>query len=213
MPRTPITNPDDMPVIFSPRDKETKVKCTKAEIEMRRIEVARRRLCGQTISMIADGLGYSEATIKNDIDAVQQSNIQIVKNFDQDSFVCESLEIYRKVEQEAFSQLYEVPDGDVRKSKFLKDIRDSRKASIELLQDSGLVRKEPKKIDVAISVDVLDKWSNEQRTLVSSAILDAAIIGEVEEEYVPFDPYAEVKKREEEIDLDSIAEFMDDEDE
>ena len=208
MSRTPITNPDDVPVIFSPRDKESKVKCTKSEMEMRRIEVSRRRLCGQTISMIAEGLGYSDATIRNDIDAIQESNIQIVKNFDQDGFVCESLEVFRKVEQEAFSQLYEVPDGDVRKSKFLKDIRDSRKASIELLQESGLVRKEPKKIDVAISVDVLNSWSSEQRTLVSSAILDAAIIGDVEEEHVPFDPYADVKKKSQEINLEEIAEFV-----
>ena len=116
MPRTPITNPDDVPVIFSPRDKDTKVKCTKSEMEMRRIEVARRRLCGEPISLIAQGLGYSEATIKNDIDAIQESNIQVVRNFDQEGFVCESLEVFRKVEQEAFSQLYEVPDGDVRKS-------------------------------------------------------------------------------------------------
>lgn len=213
MARTPITSPDDVPVIFSPRDKETKVKCTKAEIEMRRVEVARRRLCGQTLSMIAEGLGYSEATIKNDIEAIQESNIQIIQNFSQEEFVCESLEVFKKVEQEAFSQLYEVPDGDVRKSKFLKDIRDSRKASIELLQDSGLVRTEPKKIDVAVSVDVLNHWSSEQRTLVSSAILDAAIIGEVEEEYVPFDPYADAKKKAEEIDLDAIAQFSEPEDE
>lgn len=210
MPRTPITNPDDVPVLFSPRDKENKVKCTKAEMEMRRIEVARRRLCGQSISIIAEGLGYSEATIKNDIDAVQESNIQVIKNFDQAEFVCESLEVFKRVEQEAFTQLYEVPDGDMRKSKFLKDIRDSRKASIDLLQDSGLVRTEPKKIDVAVSVDVLNSWSSEQRTMVSSAILDAAIIGEVEEEHVPFDPYADAKKKAQELDLEDIAEFSDD---
>ena len=93
----------------------------------------------------------------------------------------------------------------------MKDIRDSRKASIELLQESGLVRKEPKKIDVAVSVDVLNSWSQEQRTLVSSAILDAAIIGEIEEEHVPFDPYADVKNRAKDIDLEEIADFVEDE--
>lgn len=208
MARTPITSPDDIPVIFSPRDKDNKVKCTKAEIEMRRLEVSRRRMCGQPISKIADELGYSATTIKNDIDALRESKLQIIKNFEQDEFVCESLDIFKKVEEEAFYQLYSVPDGDVRKSKFLKDIRDSRKAAIELLQDSGLVRTEPKKIDVAVSIDVLNEWSHEQRTLVSEAILDAAIISEPEKEYVPFDPYADAKKKVENIKMQEVAEFI-----
>ena len=208
MARSPITNPDDIPVIFSPRDKDNKVKCTKAEMEMRRLEVSRRRMCGQPLYKIAEELGYSVATIKNDIDAVRESKLQIIKNFEQDAFVCESLEVFKKVEQEAFYQLYSVPDGDVRKSKFLKDIRDSRKASIDLLQDSGLVRTEPKKIDVAISIDVLKEWSHEQKNLISEAILDAAIIGEVEKEFVPFDPYADAKKKIETMKMKDVAEFI-----
>jgi hypothetical protein len=209
MPRQPITDVNDIPEIFSPRDKESKVKCTQAEMEMRRLEVSRRRLCGQPLHQIANELGYSVVTISKDIAAIQESNIQLIQNFEQEDFISESLEVYKKVEREAFTQLYEVPDGDVRKSKFLKDIRDTRKATIELLQDSGLVRKEPKKIDVDISIDVLNHWTSEQKTLVCDAILDAAVIGPVEEDEALFDPYADALKQAQNV--EGAAEFIEQE--
>lgn len=209
MPRQPITDVNDIPEIFPPRDKESKVKCTQAEMEMRRLEVSRRRLCGEPIHQIANELGYSIVTISKDIAAIHESNIQLIQNFEQEDFISESLEVYKRVEREAFMQLYEVPDGDVRKSKFLKDIRDTRKATIELLQDSGLVRKEPKKIDVDISIDVLNHWTAAQKTLVCDAILDAAVIGSVEEDEEPFDPYADALQKSQ--DVEGAAEFIEQE--
>jgi len=209
MPRKPITDPTEVPTLFEPRERSPKSKCTQEEMEMRRLEVARRRLQGQSVSNIARDLNYSPATIRNDIEALQDANVKYITGFNQVDFVGESLNVYRSLESEAFRQIDSVPIGDSRRSKFIKDARDSRSAMVKLLQESGLLHREAQKLDVAVSVAVLDNWSIQQREMVAASILDAAIVGpeEILEEAV--DPYEEAKKKFEHIDINSVAEFAD----
>ena len=209
MPRTPITDENDIPTLFEGREQGGN-RCTNSEIELRRLEVIGRRLRGETITQIARDLGFTPVTIKNDIDAISSLNLQYVSDFNQADFVGDTLEVYRELEKEAFTQLGAVPRGDSRKAKFMKDIRDNRKAMIEILQESGLLHKEPKKVDIAVSMEVLKHWSPEQRSIIAGSIIDAAIIeGEVVEEE-KLSVYERAKQQAESIDIDAIAEFSDD---
>ena len=166
MPRKPITDPTEVPTLFEPRERSPKSKCTQEEMEMRRLEVARRRLQGQSVSNIARDLNYSPATIRNDIEALQDANVKYITGFNQVDFVGESLNVYRSLESEAFRQIDSVPIGDSRRSKFIKDARDSRSAMVKLLGPEE--------------------------------ILEEAV-----------DPYEEAKKKFEHIDINSVAEFAD----
>jgi len=210
MPRTPITDESNVPTLFGGRERGNKTKCTNSEIELRRLEVVSRRLQGETITHIAKELGFSPVTIKNDIDAISSLNLQYVSDFSQSDFVGETLEVYRELEKLAFAQLNAVPRGDSRKAKFMQDIRSNRKAMIEILQDSGLLHKEPKKVDIAVSMEVLKQWSPEQKSLIAGSIIDAAMIeGEIITTEEP-DQYAQARAAADDIDIDEIAEFSDD---
>ena len=211
MPRIPITDENNIPVLFEGRERGGKTKCTNAEIELRRLEVVGRRLRGETITSIARELGFSPVTIKSDIDAVATLNLQYVTDFSQTDFVGETLEVYKQLEKKAFAQLDAVPRGDSRKAKFMQDIRSNRKAMIEILQESGLLHKEPKKVDIAVSMDVLNQWSTAQKDLIAGSILDAAILEGAVLEEKPLSVYDRVKRdNAKDIDIDDIAEFSDD---
>ena len=72
MTRTPITDPDDLEDIDEDGNNARKMMMSPEEvIEIRRMEVIRRRLRGQTAGTIARALNVSENTIYNDIKAIK----------------------------------------------------------------------------------------------------------------------------------------------
>ena len=211
MPRRPITSEDDIPTLFESSNRPKNHKCTDAEIELRRLEVARQRLRGKSISEIARDMSYSEVTIKNDLDAVYEARKEYLFNFSQVDFVNESLSVFQELERRAFNQMDHIPAGDSRHSKFLNDIRNTRQNMIGLLQDAGLVRKEAPEVKVNVTMEVLKNWSPQQVDLVAESILDAAIIAEEEEVEEERDMYAEAKAVAENINEDELADFLDEE--
>ena len=205
MARTPVTSTDD------PEEGATKkslVVNTERSVELRRIEVIRRRLRGETITTIADALGCSVGTINNDIKAIRDSNAELVSQFSQKDYVGETLQTFQKIEEEAWRQVFALDVGDSRKAKFLDSIRATRKEAIKLLQNSGLLHKEAEKVEVQVTSEVINTWSTDQKMLVADALVEAAIIDvEVIEEEEEFDS---LPPRNDDLQLDDIAEFLDD---
>ena len=205
MARTPVKSSDD------PEDSSTKntlVVNTEKAVELRRIEVIRRRLRGETITSISDALGCSVGTINNDIKAIREANNASVVSFNQEDYVGETLQTFKKIEEEAWRQVFALDVGDSRKAKFLDSIRATRKEAIKLLQSSGLLHKEAQKVEVQVTSEVINNWSSDQKMLVADAVLEAAIIDvsieEVEEEFNSLPP------KDLDLQLEDIAEFLDD---
>ena len=205
MARTPITSLEDLekePI------KKSLILNTDKVVELRRIDIIRRRLRGETIAVIADSLGCSVSTINNDIKAIRESNQSWVKEFDQGSYIGDTLQTFKKIEEEAWFQVFSLDIGDSRKAKFLDSIRATRKEAIKLLQSSGLLHKEAQKVEVQISANVIDNWSSDQKMLVADALVEAAII-DVEHEPV-VEEFNSLPLKSESLELDDIAEFLDD---
>jgi len=204
MARTPVKSSDD------PEDslnKNTLAVNTEKAVELRRIEVIRRRLRGETITTIADVLGCSVGTINNDIKAIRSANNASVVSFDQEDYVGETLQLFKKIEEEAWRQVFALDVGDSRKAKFLDAIRSTRKEAIKLLQSSGLLHKEAQKVEVQVTSEVINSWSSDQKMLVADALVEAAIIDidveEAEEEFNSLPP------KDLDLQLEDIAEFLD----
>ena len=204
MTRTPVHTPDDLEDQDFKANKKLLMQTNEA-MELRRLEVIRRRLKGQTASMIAKALNCSENTVYNDIRAIREANAKYVQNFSQDNFIGDTLETFRKIEQEAWDQVFFLDKGDSRKAKFLDTVKSSRKEQVKLLQNSGLLHKEASKVEIQLTTEVISDWSEDQKKLVADAVLEAAIVDvEVEEEEetlaLPAVTHA--------TDLDEIAEFI-----
>jgi len=205
MARKPVTSTDDLEEVGG---KTSLVVNTERSVELRRIEVIRRRLRGETIIAIADTLGCSVGTINNDIKAIRDSNAELVSQFSQKDYVGETLQTFQKIEEEAWRQVFALDVGDSRKAKFLDSIRSTRKEAIKLLQSSGLLHKEAEKVEVQVTSEVINTWSSDQKMLVADALVEAAIIDvEVAEEEEEFNS---LPSRDEDLQLDDIAEFLDD---
>ena len=175
--RTPIFEDEEelkqetsssLTILESPRDRA----------DRRRITVIKRRLAGDTIVEIADALQVSVDTVKNDIKKVREDNKSYVQNFEPEDFVGESLNVFKRIEEESWSQLDFLSAGDVRSVKFMDSVRSSRKEQIRLLQNSGLLKQQPKQVEVKLTTEVISSWSDHQKDLVSEAIIDACIVDE-----------------------------------
>ena len=177
MARTPVNTPEELSdVDFNLKSGKKLLMSNDEVVELRRLEVIRRRLKGQTVLIISKALSCSENTIYNDIKAIRDANSKYVAEFDQDDFIGETLDTYRKIESEAWDQVFFLDQGDSRKAKFLDMVKSSRKEQIKLLQSSGLLHKEAEKVEVQLTTEVLSDWSDDQRRLVSDAILEASIV-------------------------------------
>ena len=204
MARTPIKSPEDLETNKEKREMTTS---TDRLIEMRRLDVIRRRLRGETISSIAHALKCSVGTINNDLKAIRAANKSLVRDFKQEDYVGETLQTFQKIEEEAWFQVHALDVGDSRKAKFLDSIRATRKEAVKLLQSSGLLHKESEKVEVQITSDVLRSWSSDQKMLVADAVVEAAIIDADFEEEPEFNSLPD---KTEHLELDDIAEFLDD---
>ena len=208
MTRTPITDPDDLEDIDEDGNNARKMMMSPEEvIEIRRMEVSRRRLRGQPAGTIARALNVSENTIYNDIKAIRDSNLKHVTTFVQEDFIGDTIQTFQRIEQEAWNQVAQLDDGDARKAKFLDSVRASRKEQIKLLQNSGLLHKEANKVEVQVTSDVLNTWSDDQKQMVADALVDAAILDA--EEILELPEYNSMPK-EEEVVFEDVADFSDD---
>ena len=208
MTRTPITDPDDLEDIDEDGNNARKMMMSPEEvIEIRRMEVIRRRLRGQTAGTIARALNVSENTIYNDIKAITDSNLKHLTTFVQEDFIGDTIQTFQRIEQEAWNQVAQLDDGDARKAKFLDSVRASRKEQIKLLQNSGLLHKEANKVEVQVTSDVLNTWSDDQKQMVADALVDAAILDA--EEILELPEYNSMPK-EEEVVFEDVADFSDD---
>ena len=172
MTRTPVTSKDDL----EKEDSQKALISPRELVELRRIDVVRRRLQGQSVSVIASELGESTSVIYNDIKSIRESNEKYTQDFNQDEFIGESLNIFKKIEEESWEQVFILDKGDARKAKFLDSVRSSRKEQIKLLQNSGMLHKEAEKLEVHLSTDIIGDWSDHQKHLVADAIVEAAIL-------------------------------------
>jgi len=207
MTRTPVTDPNDLEGIDEDGSNARSMLMSPEEvIELRRMEVIRRRLRGQTAGTIARALGVSENTIYNDIKAIRESNLKHVTTFAQEDFIGDTLQTFQRIEQEAWNQVAQLDDGDVRKAKFLDSVRSTRKEQVKLLQSSGLLHKEANKVEVQVTSDVLNTWSDDQKQMVADAVLDAAILEA--EEILELPEYNSMPK-EEEVSFEDVADFSD----
>ena len=207
MTRTPVTDPNDLEGIDEDGSNARSMLMNPEEvIELRRMEVIRRRLRGQTAGTIARALSVSENTIYNDIKAIRESNLKHVTTFAQEDFIGDTLQTFQRIEQEAWNQVAQLDDGDVRKAKFLDSVRSTRKEQVKLLQSSGLLHKEANKVEVQVTTDVLNTWSDDQKQMVADAVLDAAILEA--EEILELPEYNSMPK-EEEVSFEDVADFSD----
>ena len=207
MTRTPVTDPNDLDDIDEDGSNARSMLMSPEEvIELRRMEVIRRRLRGQTAGTIARALSVSENTIYNDIKAIRDSNLKHVTTFAQEDFIGDTLQTFQRIEQEAWNQVAQLDDGDVRKAKFLDSVRSTRKEQVKLLQSSGLLHKEANKVEVQVTADVLNTWSDDQKQMVADAVLDAAILDI--EEVLELPEYNSMPK-EEEVSFEDVADFSD----
>ena len=207
MTRTPVTDPNDLEGIDEDGSNARSMLMSPEEvIELRRMEVIRRRLRGQTAGTIARALSVSENTIYNDIKAIRESNLKHVTTFAQEDFIGDTLQTFQRIEQEAWNQVAQLDDGDVRKAKFLDSVRSTRKEQVKLLQSSGLLHKEANKVEVQVTTDVLNTWSDDQKQMVADAVLDAAILEA--EEILELPEYNSMPK-EEEVSFEDVADFSD----
>jgi len=208
MTRTPIIDPDDLEDLDVDETNARQMMMSPEEvIEIRRMEVIRRRLRGQTAGTIARALNVSENTIYNDIKAIRESNAKHVTTFVQEDFIGDTIQTFRRIEQEAWDQVAQLDDGDARKAKFLDSVRASRKEQIKLLQNSGLLHKEATKVEVQLTSDILGTWSDDQKQLVADAVVDAAILDA--EEILEL-PEHDSMPKEEDISFEDMADFSDD---
>jgi hypothetical protein len=205
MARTPIKSPADLAAHGAKKDMMVDPD---GLIEMRRLDVIRRRLRGETISAIAHALNCSVGTINNDIKAIRDANQSFVKDFKQTDYVGDTIQTFKKIEEEAWFQVYALDVGDSRKAKFLDSIRATRKEAVKLLQSSGLLHKEAEKVEVQITSDILSGWSSGQKMLVADAVVEAAIIDADFEEEEP--EFNSLPVKNQKLELDDIAEFLDD---
>ena len=174
MTRTPVTDPNDLEGIDEDGSNARSMLVSPEEvIEIRRMEVIRRRLRGQTAGTIARALGVSENTIYNDIKAIRESNLKHVTTFAQEDFIGDTLQTFQQV---------------------------------KLLQSSGLLHKEANKVEVQVTSDVLNTWSDDQKQMVADAVLDAAILEA--EEILELPEYNSMPK-EEEVSFEDVADFSD----
>ena len=204
MARTPVKSPDDLDNHAS---RKSLIVNPERAIELRRIEVIRRRLRGETISGIASALNCSVSTVNNDIKAIRDVNSAAVKDFNQEDYIGETLQTFKKIEEESWHQVFALDTGDSRKAKFLDSIRATRKEAVKLLQNSGLLHKEAERVEVQVTSEVISDWSVDQKMLVAGAVIDAAII-DVEPEEV--EEFNSLPIKDEDLDLDDIATFVDD---
>ena len=205
MARTPVKSSDDLEE--HGKRKSLIVNPDKA-IELRRVDVVRRRLRGETISSIADSLGCSVSTVNNDLKAIRDSNNSAVRGFNQEDYIGDTLQTFKKIEEESWMQVFALDTGDSRKAKFLDSIRSTRKEAIKLLQSSGLLHKEAEKVEIQVTSEVINNWSSDQKMLVADAVVEAAIIDADFEEAEPeFDSLPKPSKN---VSLEDIAVFSDD---
>jgi len=203
MARTPVKSPEDLEAHAA---KKKMIANPDRLIEMRRMDVIRRRLRGETISGIAHALNCSVGTINNDIKAIRDANQSLVTGFNQTDYVGETLQTFKRIEEEAWVQVFSLGVGDSRKAKFLDSIRSTRKEAIKLLQNSGLLHKEAAKVEVQITSEVLGRWTPDQKMLVAEAVVEAAIIDIDCEEVEP--EFNSLPIKDKELELEDMAEFL-----
>jgi hypothetical protein len=205
MARTPVKSPSDLE---NHGIKKSLIANPDKAIELRRIEVIRRRLRGETISGISSALGCSVSTINNDIKAIRDANASVIEDFNQEDYIGDTLQTFKKIEEESWVQVFALDTGDSRKAKFLDSIRATRKEAIKLLQSSGLLHKEAERVEVQITSEVISDWSVDQKMLVADALIEASIIDVEIEDVEP--EFNSLPNKREDLDLDDIAVFVKD---
>jgi hypothetical protein len=204
MARTPVKSSDDLEE--HGRRKSLIVNPDRA-IELRRVDIIRRRLRGETISSIASSLGCSVSTVNNDLKVIRDANNSVVKDFNQEDYIGDTLQTFKKIEEESWMQVFALDTGDSRKAKFLDSIRATRKEAVKLLQSSGLLHKEAQKVEIQVTSEVINGWSSDQKMLVADAVIEAAIIDvDVVEAQPEFDS---LPNKNEDVNFEDLATFMD----
>ena len=199
MSRTPVTSKDDDRL----KQKQGLMLRSEDVIERRRLHVIQLRLQGLTTAEVATRLGVSSDTIVKDIEAIRASNNKYVEEFNQKDFVGDTLNVYNAIEKDAWAQVAILPEGDSRRVKFLDSVRNSRKEQIKLLQNSGLLHKEAEKVEVQLTAQVIENWTDEQKLRISEAMVEASL-----EDFIPLPVAKEIKlPSKEDIKLEDFAEF------
>jgi DNA-binding CsgD family transcriptional regulator len=199
MARTPVTSKDDDRL----KQKQLLMMTHQDVIERRRINVIQLRLQGLTTAEVAKRLSVSTDTVAKDIEAIRKANNKYVEEFNQKDFVGDTLNVYSAIEKDAWAQVATLPQGDSRRVKFLDAVRNTRKEQIKLLQNSGLLHKEAEKVEVQITTQVIDGWTDEQKLLISEAMVEASL-----DDFIALPEPKEIKiPSKEEFTLEDFAEF------
>lgn len=135
------------------RKASKKRRRTKAQLEERRIQVAKLMMKGMSVPDMQAALGATESEIRNDVKVIKEQNIIIANGIEIPEFVGESLRVFNRVEQEAFAQ-YEEAAID-KKGQFLNIALGARKDQAAFLEKVGVIRNQPIEQQVTIQHQIV----------------------------------------------------------
>lgn len=154
-------------------------KSTDYEIQERRTKVQRLRLRGLSAGSIAKLLGITPITVKRDLEAIQRVNVAQIDEFQQNQFVGESLVVFNEIMERGWSEYSSVPEGHPMRIKSLDLIRTTQNDKLRVLQETGMVRREPAILEHRLSFDL--PWDEEVKHAVAEALLHRRLVPQLPE--------------------------------
>ena len=154
--------------------KKYRGRVSKSVTEERRRQVWRFQQQGLPPSDIAVLLGVNIKTVQKDIQANDKNLKGTLGNFDKAHFIGDTLRLYEELEQQAHQEFDACEEGSRERAAALKQIKEFRKARIELLQELGVVRKKGSAAGAGNTVNILSlqNWGEDTRQEVAKIILN-----------------------------------------
>lgn len=142
----------------------------KSLMRQRRRKIALYYVQGMSVEDMADKLSVTEATIRKDLLALEEQGLQDIDIYKTKKvFLHYSLTV-RQVIQELWLVYYDPKCPPSVKVAALKEVAEQRKREVEMMQDLGLLWKEPQKIELSTGELVTEMTDDEIRDAIKDEI-------------------------------------------
>jgi transposase len=139
-------------------------------MRQRRRKVALYYIQGMSVDDMADKLGVTDNTIRKDLLALEEQGLQDMDLYKTKKVFLHYTMTIRQVIQELWLVYYDLRTAPSVKVSALKEIAEQRKREVEMMQDLGLLWKEPQKIELSTGELVTEMTDDEIKQAIKDEL-------------------------------------------
>jgi hypothetical protein len=154
-------------------------RATAYEMQERRQKIYSLRLRGMPQSAIAKLLDVDINVVQRDLAQIQKENSAKIDQFQQNGFVGEAMSVYDDITHRAWSEYAAAPAGTPHRLKSLDLIRTTQNDKLKVLEETGMITKEPVTIEHKHTFEL--PWDSSIQDAVVNALIQQKLTPQLAE--------------------------------